>query len=136
MKRRVLVTGGAGFLGSHLCERLVDAGHDVILAAGKGTRMKSDLPKVLVEVRGRPMIDYVLDALERGGIEREFIEEAIPEFILYWRERGAAPRELNSKFIQHIRGTHIPFTDANRIGYYFCPNDILLNIIDSNRGIP
>ena len=34
--------------------------HVVILAAGKGTRMKSDLPKVLHRVAGIPMIDYVL----------------------------------------------------------------------------
>ena len=30
MHKRILITGGAGFLGSHLCERLVDAGHDVL----------------------------------------------------------------------------------------------------------
>jgi bifunctional UDP-N-acetylglucosamine pyrophosphorylase / glucosamine-1-phosphate N-acetyltransferase len=34
--------------------------HVVILAAGKGTRMKSSLPKVLHRVAGRPMIEYVL----------------------------------------------------------------------------
>src|ERR1700737_1434176 len=34
--------------------------HVVILAAGKGTRMKSALPKVLHRVAGLPMIDYVL----------------------------------------------------------------------------
>src|SRR5262245_7701755 len=34
--------------------------HIVILAAGKGTRMKSALPKVLHRVAGLPMIDYVL----------------------------------------------------------------------------
>ncbi len=42
----------------------------IVLAAGKGTRMKSDLPKVLFEACGRPMIAYVIDALERAGIER------------------------------------------------------------------
>jgi UDP-N-acetylglucosamine diphosphorylase/glucosamine-1-phosphate N-acetyltransferase len=42
----------------------------VVLAAGKGTRMKSDLPKVLVPVCGRPMIEYVLDALSAGGVQR------------------------------------------------------------------
>ena len=42
----------------------------VVLAAGKGTRMESELPKVLVEICGRPMIDFVLEALRRGGIDR------------------------------------------------------------------
>ncbi|PHR94761.1 MAG: glycosyl transferase family 2 [Blastopirellula sp.] len=41
----------------------------VILAAGKGTRMNSDLPKVLVPVLGRPMIRYVIDALKSVGID-------------------------------------------------------------------
>ena len=45
----------------------------IVLAAGKGTRMKSDLPKVLVEINGRPMVEYVLDALAAGGIERTIV---------------------------------------------------------------
>ena len=42
----------------------------VVMAAGMGTRMKSDLPKVLFPVLGRPMIHFVLDALEAGGVQR------------------------------------------------------------------
>lgn len=40
----------------------------VILAAGKGTRMKSDLPKVMHRLAGKPLIDHVLDTVERLGI--------------------------------------------------------------------
>jgi bifunctional UDP-N-acetylglucosamine pyrophosphorylase/glucosamine-1-phosphate N-acetyltransferase/UDP-N-acetylglucosamine pyrophosphorylase len=42
----------------------------IVLAAGKGTRMKSELPKVLVPVLGRPMIRYVVDALRSAGVGR------------------------------------------------------------------
>ncbi|HEX8239668.1 MAG TPA: bifunctional UDP-N-acetylglucosamine diphosphorylase/glucosamine-1-phosphate N-acetyltransferase GlmU [Allosphingosinicella sp.] len=42
----------------------------VILAAGKGTRMKSDLHKVLHPIAGRPMIDHLLESVEALGAER------------------------------------------------------------------
>ncbi len=45
----------------------------VVLAAGKGTRMKSDLPKVLFPVLGRPMIHWVLDALQAAGCQRSIV---------------------------------------------------------------
>lgn len=41
----------------------------IILAAGKGTRMKSHLPKPLVPVQGRPMVRYLIDALESAGVK-------------------------------------------------------------------
>ena len=42
----------------------------VVLAAGKGTRMRSELPKVLFPVLGRAMIHWVLDALQSAGIRQ------------------------------------------------------------------
>lgn len=45
----------------------------VVLAAGKSTRMKSDLPKVLHELCGQPILSYVLDALHEAGIDRRLL---------------------------------------------------------------
>jgi hypothetical protein len=49
-----------------------------------------------------PSVD-ALQILERAGISREFIDDAVPEFVLYWRERGTSDGTWNSKFIAHIR---------------------------------
>jgi len=45
--KRILVTGGAGFLGSHLCERLVREGHDVICLDNFFTSQKSNVTHLL-----------------------------------------------------------------------------------------
>jgi len=44
---RVLVTGGAGFIGSHLCDRLVKSGHDVVCMDNLSTSRRSNLYRVI-----------------------------------------------------------------------------------------
>ncbi len=53
--RRILVTGGAGFLGSHLCERLCNAGHDVICLDNFFTSQKTNVTHLL----GRPNFELI-----------------------------------------------------------------------------
>lgn len=58
----------------------------VILAAGKGTRMKSDLPKVVHRIDGKCLVDYVIEAARGAGVkeiclvvgyQHEVVEESI-----------------------------------------------------------
>ena len=58
----------------------------VILAAGKGTRMKSNLPKVLHRLNGKPMVEYVIDVTDElslynrvivTGEGHEMVEEVV-----------------------------------------------------------
>lgn len=65
-----------------------------------------------LEITGKPetaMHEYwqpdrdALQILVRSGIEQQFIEEAVPEFILYWRDRGDVTNTWDSRFIAHIR---------------------------------
>jgi UDP-glucuronate decarboxylase len=53
--KRILVTGGAGFLGSHLCERLVEQGHDVICLDNFFTSQKTNVEHLL----GRPNFELI-----------------------------------------------------------------------------
>jgi UDP-glucuronate decarboxylase len=46
-RKRVLVTGGAGFLGSHLCSRLLDQGHDILCVDNFFTGMRRNIENLL-----------------------------------------------------------------------------------------
>lgn len=64
----------------------------LILAAGKGTRMESELPKVLHTCCGKPMVSHVIDAARGAGADRvvviagyksEMVHEELKDTVLY-----------------------------------------------------
>lgn len=57
----------------------------------------------------RPGPDAV-EILQRAGVSREFIADSVPEFVLYWRERGEQHSTWDSKFLQHVRRQWAIFT--------------------------
>lgn len=83
----------------------------LILGAGKGTRMRSELPKVLHHVLGRPMIEYVIDVARDVGSEKivvvvghqaEHVKNTIVkkdnlEFVLQEPQLGTAHAVLQSE---------------------------------------
>jgi bifunctional N-acetylglucosamine-1-phosphate-uridyltransferase/glucosamine-1-phosphate-acetyltransferase GlmU-like protein len=51
----------------------------VILAAGKGKRMGAEVPKVLVKINGKPMIEYLIKAIKQSGVDQEPIIVVSPD---------------------------------------------------------
>lgn len=60
-----------------------------------------DIPR-RIDAGWRPEPD-ALEILERAGVPAAFIEEAIPEFVLYWSERGEEARTWGSRFVTHVK---------------------------------
>lgn len=93
----------------------------VILAAGKGTRMTSDLPKVLHTVNGRPMLALVIDTVEKvpadricvvTGYRAELVEAACRdkqvEFVLQAQQLGTGHAVMQcEKTLEDFEGTVI-----------------------------
>ncbi len=52
---RILITGGAGFLGSHLCDRLIEAGHDILCLDNLFTGRKENIAHLL----GHPRFELI-----------------------------------------------------------------------------
>lgn len=110
----------------------------IILAAGEGTRMKSDRPKVLSDVLFKPMLQWVIDAVKKSGIDKicvvtgfkhELIDEyfeknSMDVFSVVQKERKGTAHAVmmsqeflrqNSKSDVIILGGDSPFIDSKTI---------------------
>ena len=72
---------------------------------------KLDL-QVLMDADWRPSEDAMEILVKQAGVNCNFIEDAIPEFILYWLERGDKSNIWNSRFVTHIKRQWSQFTAA------------------------
>lgn len=72
MTRRVLITGGAGFIGSHLAEGLLAAGFEVVTLDNEATGNRANLPAGAEFVRGDVREVAALDAVFERGIDAVF----------------------------------------------------------------
>ena len=104
----------------------------VILAAGKGTRMQSDLPKVVHTIDGKCLVDYVIEAAEGAGAEdiclvvgykHEEVENTISHkddvtFVLQEQQLGTGHAVKCAKdFLGKEGNTLILFGDAPPVSY-------------------
>ena len=77
---RILVTGGAGYIGSHTCVELLQAGHTVVVADNL-SNSKAEALQRIEELTGKTVAFYQVDLLDKPGLERVFVEQAIEAVI-------------------------------------------------------
>ena len=76
----VLLTGGAGYIGSHTAVELLSAGHDVIIADNYANS-SSIVAQRITQITGKPVKCYEADAADPAALERIFQENAIDSVI-------------------------------------------------------
>ena len=76
----VLLTGGAGYIGSHTAVELLSAGHDVIIADNYANSSPIVAQRI-TQITGKPVKCYEADAADPAALERVFQENAIDSVI-------------------------------------------------------
>ncbi|MCR1898309.1 UDP-glucose 4-epimerase GalE [Irregularibacter muris] len=77
---QVLITGGAGYIGSHTCVELLNEGYDIVVVDNLSNSKMQALERVK-EITGKDFKFYQIDLLDKEGLEKVFSDNAIDAVI-------------------------------------------------------
>lgn len=77
---KILVTGGAGYIGSHTCIELLNAGYEIIIV-DNFINSKPEVLKRIKEITGRDFEFYEADILDKGSLDKIFSKHKIDAVI-------------------------------------------------------
>ena len=97
---RILVTGGAGYIGSHTALELLAAGHDVVVVDNLINSREEALRRVM-ELAGRPLTFHRVDLLDRAALDAVFAAAPIDAVIHF-----AALKAVGESVAQPLRYYH------------------------------
>ncbi len=102
----ILVTGGAGYIGSHTCVELLEAGYDVVVVDNLSNSSKKSLDRVK-EITGRELTFYEADILDRAKLNEIFDYEQIEAVIHFagYKAVGESVQKPIEYYYNNIAGT-------------------------------
>jgi UDP-glucose 4-epimerase len=110
---KALLTGGAGFVGSHLAEALLDQGHSVQVIDDLSTGSMDNI----VHLKGRPGFDYVIDSIMNESLTAELVDRADVVFHLAAAVGVKLIVEAPVRTIEtNVHGTEVVLTHASKKG--------------------
>ncbi len=106
MKKNILVTGGAGYIGSHICVELLEQGYDVTVMDNLSNSSEEALRRA-EEITGEKLRFYQADIRDRGAYEKIFSQNEICGVIHMagLKAVGESVREPLLYFDNNIGGT-------------------------------
>ena len=112
----VLVTGGAGFIGSHTCVELLNAGYEVIVVDNLSNSKPEAIDRIQQITGKRPQF-YQMDILDRRGLQGVFDHGRIDAVIHFagYKAVGESVEKPLEYYWNNITGT-LTLLDAMKVG--------------------